>query len=170
MIAITARPEHRPQPESADPWVPFAFAAFCLVVLAANGTLIAIAVATWPGLETTDAFRKGLAYNTALATAREQEALGWRGELVFAPTRPGRGRLELELSDAAGRPIERAQVRAAFSRPAQAGHDFMVALSRHGGGVYALETAFPLAGAWDVRLLAEDNADRFGLAGRIMVP
>ena len=155
-------------------WVPLAFAVFCLAVLTANGTMIAIAIATWPGLETADAFRKGIGYNAALAAAREQVALGWRAELAFRPAGAGearRGRVELRLTDAAGRPIERAEVRADVVRPAHEGYDFAASFERGApGGVYALEAEFPLAGVWDVRLRAEDRQGLYQTTRRIVVP
>ncbi|MDP9134020.1 MAG: FixH family protein, partial [Actinomycetota bacterium] len=77
--------------------VPLAFAAFCLAVLVANGTLIGMAIATWPGLETADAFRKGIGYNAALTAAREQAALGWHAELAFKPAGEQRRRGRVEL-------------------------------------------------------------------------
>ena len=153
-------------------WVPLAFAAFCLAILAANGTMIALALTTWPGVETTDAFRKGIAYNAALAAAREQAALGWRAELAFRPAgeQPRRGRIELRLTDATGRPVGRAEVRADLVRPTRQGHDFTAFLERAPGGVYALETEFPLAGVWDVRLQAEDGQKLYQTTRRIVVP
>jgi nitrogen fixation protein FixH len=134
--------------------------------------MIALAITTWPGLETADAFRKGIGYNAALAAAREQAALGWRAELAFKPAaeQRRRGRVELRLTDAAGRPVERAEVRADLVRPTRQGHDFTVFLERAPGGIYALETEFPLAGIWDVRLLAEDRQKLYQTTRRIVVP
>lgn len=153
-------------------WVPLAFGAFCLAVLAANGTMIAIAIATWPGLETADAFRKGIGYNAALAAAREQAALGWRAELAFRPAagEPRRGRVEIRLTDAAGRPVERAEVRADLVRPTQEGHDFAAIFGGAPGGAYALDAEFPLAGVWDVRLRAGDGRGLYQTTRRIVVP
>ena len=76
-----------------------------------TATMIGLAFLTWPGLETADAYRKGIGYNAALEAAREQAALGWRVELAFVPAGDGpRGRLELRLADMLGQPIERAAV------------------------------------------------------------
>ena len=150
-------------------WPVLAFAASCLVVLLANGALVVLAVATWPGLQTEDAYQKGLAYNAALAAARDQAALGWRAELTFTPTAERRGRLEVRLEDAAGQPVERAEVRVDLVRPTQAGHDFSTFLDRAAGGVYAGETAFPLAGIWDVRLRAERGQKLYQATSRVFV-
>jgi nitrogen fixation protein FixH len=152
-------------------WVPLAFAAFCIAVLGANGTMIAIALTTWPGVETADAFRKGIAYNAALVAAREQAAMGWRAELSFEPAGGRRGRVELRLTDAAGRPVERAEVRADLVRPSHEGYDFTASFERGAtGGAYALEAEFPLPGVWDVRLRAEGRQGLYQATRRILVP
>ncbi|HEX8374901.1 MAG TPA: FixH family protein [Geminicoccaceae bacterium] len=152
-------------------WVPLAFAAFCLVVLVANGTMIAIALTTWPGVETADAFRKGIAYNATLAAAREQAGLGWRADLGYEPTGRRRGRVELHLTDAAGRPVERAEVRADLVRPVHEGYDFAASFERGAAsGVYALEAEFPLGGVWDVRLRIEGRQGLYQTSRRIVVP
>lgn len=151
-------------------WVPLAFGAFCLAVLAANATMIAIAVTTFPGLETADAFRKGIGYNAALAAAREQAGLGWRAEIDATPLGGRRLRVELRLADAAGRPVERADVRAELVRPTLHGHDFAETLERTAAaGVYALEADFPLPGIWDVRLRAEQGPRLYQTTRRVLV-
>ena len=160
----------RRRPSLTDHWILLTFGAFCLAVLAANGVMIALAITTWPGLATTDAYRKGIAYNQALAAAREQAALGWRAELAFRPKGERRGRLELRLADASGRPVERAEVRADLVRPAQGGQDFATFLGSDGSGTYATEVEFPLAGTWDVRLRAGDGRHSHQLTRRIVVP
>ena len=45
-----------------------------------------------------------------------------------------RGRLDLFLKNAAGIPIDRAEVRVSLVRPTQQGHDFDVLLDPRGGG------------------------------------
>jgi nitrogen fixation protein FixH len=160
---------HPPRPSRIDRWIPWIFAAFALVVLAANGAMIAIALSTWPGLETADAYNKGLAHNQTLEAARAQAALGWRAELAFAQTGERKGRLELRLEDAASAPIERADVRASLIRPAQHGHDFDMSLEPRGNGLYAGEVVVPLPGIWNVRLRIEGRQQVFRLQQRIVV-
>lgn len=169
-------PEREPP---AGKWVPrglqggrgylLLFAVFCAVVLAANATMIAIAVVTWPGLATADAYRKGMRYNAALEAAREQEALGWRADFAFTPLGERRGVVELRLVDSAGWPIEGAEVQARLLRPVLAGHDFTARLEPVGSGAYRLEADFPLAGAWDVRLQAAAGPKRYQTTQRVFV-
>ncbi len=150
-------------------WIPWAFVGFFVVVLGANGIMVFFAFDSWTGLATEDAYTKGLAYNEQIADARDQQSLGWKTELNFAPNGTQRGRLELNLKDRHGTPIEGASVMAAFVRPTHAGHDIELVLEPAGVGRYAAEIALPLAGQWDVRLRAEHERGDYRLERRIVV-
>ena len=56
--------------ERRSRWIPWAFVAFFGVVLAANAAMVVIALASWPGLETQQAYQRGLAYDDALPGRR----------------------------------------------------------------------------------------------------
>ena len=157
------------QPSRIDRWIPWMFVAFLAVVLAANGTLVAIALSTWTGLSTTDAYKKGLAYNQTLEAARAQAALGSQAELGFMQLEERRGRLDLFLKNAAGVPIDRAEVRVSLVRPTQQGHDFDVLLESRGGGQYTRIIDVPMAGIWDALIRAEKAQQVFQLQKRLLV-
>ena len=150
-------------------WIPWTFVAFFAVVLAANVILVVFAMATWSGLETDDAYRKGLRYNEQIAAVERQKALGWRADLAFAATGGRAGRLTLSLADRRGTPLDRAEVSAKLVRPTHSGYDFALALEGQGGGRYAAEVGFPLAGQWEARVTATRGADRYRLVRRISV-
>jgi nitrogen fixation protein FixH len=171
MIGTRLAPRQCSGPSPWDRWIPWAFVAFLGIVLAANGAMIGIAFLTWPGLETADAYRKGIAYNAALEAAREQAAQGWEVELAFVPVGTGpRGRLELRLVDMLGQPIERAVAYADLTRPTRAGHDFTIPLEPGAAGVYGKTLAFPLPGIWDVRVRAEQRSRTYWTTRRVFVP
>jgi nitrogen fixation protein FixH len=171
MIGAAIARRQRSDPSPWDRWIPWAFVAFLGVVLAANGAMIGIAFLTWPGLETADAYRKGITYHAALEVAREQAALGWEADLAFVPAGTGRhGRLELRLADMLGQPIERAAVHVDLIRPTRAGHDFTTPLEAAAAGVYAKTLAFPLPGIWDVRVQAEHRGRTYRTTRRVIVP
>ncbi len=150
-------------------WIPWAFVGFFLVVFGANGIMVFFAFNSWTGLATEDAYIKGLAYNEQIADARDQQTLGWKAELGFAPNGAQRGTLELDLKDRHGTPISGADVTAVFVRPTHAGHDLEITLENAGGGLYAAEVALPLAGQWDVRLRAEHERGGYRVERRIVV-
>ena len=151
-----------------DRWIPWTFVAFFAVVFAANGTMVAIGFATWTGVTTDDAYRKGLAYNRVLAAARDQEALGWRADLGFEADGPTRGRVGLALADRDGRPLPGALVRARFVRPSHQGHDFELPLPAAGeAGRYGAKVELPLPGVWEVRVSAARDGWIYRLTERI---
>ena len=50
---------------------------FGVIIFTASGMLVYQATSSWTGLETTDAFRKGLKYNQQLSKLEAQNKLGW---------------------------------------------------------------------------------------------
>jgi nitrogen fixation protein FixH len=150
-------------------WIPWVFVAFFGVVLVANVTLLVAALHTWTGLETTDAYERGLAYNRALAAAAEREALGW--QVTFAFTREGdrRGVIEVGIEDRFGNFLQKAEVTARFVRPTQEGYDRTVTLEHQYGARYSAEVELPLAGQWEVRLSAAERGQQYQLSRRIFV-
>lgn len=150
-------------------WIPWVFFGLFLLVLAVNGTMITIAVSTFTGLETTNAYEKGLAYNSRLDALAEQESLGWRADFVTTPKGEQRVALVFELSDQLGNPITSADVEATLLRPVQEGHDLKVHLDDQGNGSYAADVDLPLAGQWDIQLTAKARNKTYRLANRIHV-
>ncbi len=145
-------------------WIPWTFVGGFGVVFGANVALILFSLGSWTGLETTDAYRKGLAYNDVLAAAEAQAARGWSAQIVY-----GDGRLEVRLSDADGRGLEGLAVTATFVRPTHEGDDVTVLLAAEGAGRYGVPVALPNAGNWDVRLRAEGIGKPWFASQRIWV-
>ncbi len=130
------------------------------VVLLANGALAYFAFASFSGLSTEDAYRKGLAYNRTLEQAAAQQALGWRVAVAAGLEGDDKARLEVEVRDRGGRPVNGLMVAGELRRPAVAGHDRWVALDAVGAGRYGAEVALPLRGQWDLYLTLEDRSGR----------
>ena len=155
------------EPEGRSGWIPWAFVAFFGVVLATNAVMLWLAFTTWTGIETENAYQKGLAYNRALAAAKAQDALGWWVELDIAAEGERTARLELMLADRHGDLIEDAQVSAAFVRPTHEGHDLELAVPHFHAGLYRAEAALPLAGVWELNLLAQSGGDTYRISRRV---
>lgn len=153
-------------------WYPWLFAAGMLVVVLVNAVMIALAVGTFPGLSTEDAYRKGLAYNRTLAAAREQDGPGWRAEVTYAgaalTAHPGELRVRLTGRDGAGLPG--LAVRALLIRPVHGGTDVAVRLDDRGDGVYGAAVALPAAGQWDAWVHAEGGGAEWQTTRRLVVP
>jgi nitrogen fixation protein FixH len=136
---------------------------FFAVVMAANGAFVFFALRTHPGIESEDAYRKGLTFNRTIAAAERQNALGWKGAATYAG-----GTLRATIADAAGRPVTGLVAEVLFRRPVAEGNDVAAALTERAEGVYAAAVTLPLKGQWDVVIEARrrDGA-RFAFETRL---
>jgi len=153
-------------------WYPYIFLGAFGVVLAVNLVMITSAIGTFSGLETEQAYLKGIAYNHTLAAAEAQKRLGW---VVAAEIEPGSPlshstTILASFLDETGRPIDGLTVEARFIRPTAAGHDRQDLLTPQGNGRYSLNASLPLAGIWDLRVDAHRDGQSYQLTRRITVP
>lgn len=131
------------------------FLGFFLAVFVVDGFFIYQAVSTFGGIETPDAYKKGVAYNDAIAKDEQQSRLGWTDEvsIVGAPQR-----LRVALHGRDGAAVARKRLVATIGRPATDRFDATLDLSETAAGVY--EAALPVAaeGTWIVDLNAYDGS------------
>ncbi len=142
---------------------------FAAIVFLVNGIMITTAVKTWTGLAVNGAYERGLTYNQTLEQARAQAALGWKSQIAFERAASPGGMLSFTLQDAAGLPINGAQVEVVLFRPTQEGSDFRAYLSGTGNGVYHTELTFPAAGVWDAYLAARVGNASYERRERLLV-
>lgn len=128
--------------------------AFFAVIFAVNGIMVFIALDTFTGVHTDDAYRSGRDYNDVIDAARSQTDRGWAVTMAHEVTE-GTVRLAVTFQDKAARPVEGLTVTAELWRPTQAGFDRELVLEPAGAGRYAGAIDLPLAGQWEIRLLAE---------------
>jgi nitrogen fixation protein FixH len=150
-------------------WIPWLFVAFFAVVVAVNGTMIWLALASWTGLATNQPYDRGLTYNRNLDAAARQAALGWRPVLAARIGADG-GEVELTLADAAAQPIGGAEIVVSFERPTSEGLDFAVTLQAVAPGVYRGRFAPPAAGAWNLHATMRRGQDLFVHEQRVVLP
>ncbi|HEY5598161.1 MAG TPA: FixH family protein [Kiloniellales bacterium] len=142
--------------------------AFFGLVIAVNAVFIVLALGSWSGLSTDDAYRRGLAYNETLSQADAQRALGWQARLTLEPLADGQARLSAAFADSAGTPLVDLAVSGELRRPTSAAADRPVTLSARGPGLYAVDLALPLRGQWDASLRAESRDGKmFVVEGRL---
>lgn len=150
-------------------WIPAIFFGMFAVIIAANGTMVFVAMNTWRGLQTENAYEKGVAYNQALEARDRQVALGW--DLGVEVKTPGgqHANVRIALADAQGAPLIADRVRVGFVRPTQEGYDSIHELTGHGDGTYSASADLPLPGLWELRIVAEKGANALHETRRIMV-
>lgn len=127
----------------------FAVLGFFALVTGVNGIMIYKALTTFGGVETPDAYRKGLAYNQRIAAERAQAELGWQDEVSYsAPDRA----LTLLLKDRDGRPVSGASVTATVGRSATNSFDQTLAMSESSDGRYQAAVDGLGPGTWIVNV------------------
>ncbi len=155
--------------DSASWWIPWTFFVFFAVMFVANGTMVYYAVTTFSGVETNNAYRRGLQYNKKLEAAAVQRALGWTAALEVEQRPPLAARITLDLSDRDDRALDGANVAVTFIRPTHEGSDFAATLSSAGAGRYRMDASFPLPGQWDVRLDIDHPRGSYAMKERIFI-
>lgn len=154
-------------------WVLKAFILSFGVIFAVNGLLTYYAFTSWSGLETKNAYDKGLAHNQTLANAQAQARLGWQVAVLYetsaadGPTRAGV--LTVKVNDKQGQGVDGLAGTALLWRPTHEGSDQRAVLAAIGSGVYRSEVNVPAAGQWDVRLELTGAAQPYRLRRRIVI-
>jgi len=131
------------------------FLGFFATVFVVDGFMIYKAVSTFGGIETQDAYRRGLAYNERIAAGAEQERLGWSDELSFVAEGE---RVRVALADKNGVPVEGVALTASIGRPATDRFDRQLAFTQTGSGTYEAQAADLQPGWWTVELQANSAA------------
>ena len=110
-----------------------------------------------------DYYRKALAWDGVQAQQRVNAGLGWTVQPRFAEGAGGGAPsvLEATVVDAAGRPLEGAQVSVTAIHNAFAGHPIALTLAPSGRGVYAGRAEFPRAGLWELRFKVTQGGRSF---------
>ncbi len=151
----------RPARQRQRGWyIPWLFVGFFLVVFAANGVLVYIALTTYTGLETKNHFIKGINYNHALQGARAQAERGWQVKPDFVSTGERTGLVTVSLKDKHGNLLSGSIVSVTFYRPTAQGNDVDLTLPYMGDGRYGQNVELPLSGVWDLKLwIRHDTGD-----------
>ncbi len=150
-------------------WIPWALVGIFVVFLIADSVMVYLASRTWTGLETQNAYEKGLAYNETIAAAEAQAALGWRVDIEAGLADEGEAWVEVRLEDRGGRPIAAQQVSARLVRPTSEGHDREAILTALGGGRYRGKIELPLPGVWDLDVRIEHAGDIYHASRRVFL-
>lgn len=133
-------------------------AGFFAVIFAVNIFFAFVALDTWSGFESKDAYSAGLAFNDTLDARQQQRSRGWEGAVRAVSNPDGSYELLAEFKDKNGEPLSSLAVVADVIRPTHAGYDLRLEMSPVGNGIYTAALQLPLDGIWDVHLNAEGAA------------
>ena len=158
--------------ERRSRWIPWTFVGFFVVLAAIQGVMIWFAIESFSGLTAEDAYQRGITYNQTIAVKEAEQALGWRASLTWQADRSaaGKGRLELQLLDRLGQPLQGAEIRARLRRPVGPETATSAVLVASGPGTYGADLSLPLRGQWDVDLDMTTASGNDHLTDRIFAP
>lgn len=141
------------------------------VVIAVNGLFVFLSLRSFPGVETEDAYRKGLGYDRVIADGAAQRARRWTVSIAWQPGGPARGRVAVAARGPDGKPIGGLGGKVVFRRPVHGGEDRAVALAEGPLGTYAAALVLPGPGNWEVELrLSRAGQPDYLQRERIVVP
>ena len=131
-------------------------AGFFLIIFAVNGLLAYLALSTNTGLETNDAYKKGVAYNEDIARAKGQDNTKLSVSIAADPQPDKLVRLSVRVRDASDAPYMDKKISVLFFRPTKEGYDKQIMLKEKKPGVYRGNIMLPLRGIWDMKLEIKD--------------
>jgi len=141
------------------------------IIFAVNGVMTYIALTTFSGIETPNAYQTGRDYNQTLEAAAAQRALGWDVSFEETFTASGDGAqavIAITFEDATGAPVTGLEGELIFWRPVARGADVTAQLTEQAPGRYTAETALPARGHWEMRLLMQrETAEPYYLEKRV---
>ena len=114
------------------------FIGFFATIFLVNGIMVYEALSTFGGLETPDAYRKGLAYNQRIAEGEAQEQRGWRDKPRLR-SRDAAG--TRRLTEPAGAGVPGLVIAGEIGRPATDRFDRKLEFTQTGPGTYEAEAA-----------------------------
>jgi len=150
-------------------WIPATFVLAFLVVLGVNITLVVMAVRTFSGLETNSAYDQGLGYNTTLAEAAQNAAIGWHADIAITAPDAAQRHLAVTMTDRSGTPLPDLTIKVMLVRPTNAGLDEVILLQPLDHGRYQADFKPSALGNWDLRLRAERAGTKWQYSERIVL-
>lgn len=138
------------QPRPSDSFIPLYIVAFFLVITAVLATFVYIAVSSYRGVVTDDAYEKGVAYNKVIAQAEAQAASGYTLRIEQSA-----GGVTVHALDAKGDAVPAKAVKIWFYRPTQDGMDRHESMARQPDGAFGISTLGMARGLWEARVYAD---------------
>lgn len=139
----------------------FILIGFFGVMLVANLTMVYFAMDSWTGLTAKKSYAQGIQYNTTLADAERQKALGWSLNVESTLGRDGQASFRMMLADKTGAPLRGHQVKAVLQRPTHENDDHQVTFAQQADGAYIAAVDGVAQGNWKLLIqFLDNNGDR----------
>lgn len=127
--------------------------AFFGVIMAVNAVFLYSALSTHTGVVANEPYRKGLTYNERIEADRQQNELGWQGDVVLEPSGEA---IAISLLDRNGRPLTGLAMTARIGRPSTSDLDIRVDMKETAPGRYDAKLSKLEAGTWQIDVEARE--------------
>lgn len=134
--------------------VAIAFVAFFGLIIIADVIMVRLAITTFGGVETTDAYRKGLNYNENIEISRAMANRGWQSRAKF--DRDHRT-IVVQLADADGKPLNHLNVAVELGRAATNRYDKALQLKLNNDDSFSAAWPEAKPGRWIVSTTVKDR-------------
>jgi nitrogen fixation protein FixH len=133
--------------------------AFFAVIITVNLIMVRLAISTFGGVDTENAYQAGLAFSREIAAARAQEARNWRVDAKISPRGADGVTINLAPKDGAGRPLWDVDLMVALAHPTDRRQDHVASLNKIGPGLYRGDADVP-PGQWDLLIEIAKGGER----------
>ncbi len=124
------------------------FLIFFGIIFIVNGRMIYLSQSSWTGLETYDAYRKGVKYNQQLSKSEAQNKRGWTMTITHKQLSNGGVSLTATPKDKNGEYLSGLKLSVLLKRPTHEGIDVHFPLTETGLGVYSGKSQKIPLGKW----------------------
>lgn len=151
------------KPPSTFSWWALVPAGLLLCMLGGLITMAVVASSDPSFAVEPDYYQKAIHWDDHRAQQAANTRLGWKLNLDVQPesTAAGQTRLQVDLADARGTPLTRAQLQVEAFHNARAAQPFGGTMVETRPGVYSLTLPMRRAGVWEVRFTAQHRGERF---------
>jgi nitrogen fixation protein FixH len=132
---------------------------FFIIIAAVNATMVTLAVRTFGGLETENAYKAGLEFARSISYAKAQQTRDLKVDIVSSRQEGGRTNFTLTAEGPEITASSPLTARLEFRHPADKRHDHTIELQRISPGVFAGAHQIE-PGQWNVRVSLERGGER----------
>ncbi len=146
-------------------YIPWLIVGFFVVIAGVLFTFAYVAITTYRGVVTDQAYEKGVAYNDVIARAQAQDEKGWESTIdVHSRV------MTFRLVDRRGDAVRVDAVKLTMFRPTQAGIDRDYTMHAQSNGTYTADMSdLPAIGIWEARIKAQTQHGEYQASKRVVM-
>lgn len=143
--------------------------AFFVVVAVVNGTMLRLALKTFPGVDAENAYKAGLAFNSQISAAEEQARRDWHVDVGINPR--GNGiQLDIRVRPSEGKLPDRLAFKGKLAHPVVRSRDIVLEANELSPGRFVVPIDVE-SGQWQLEFAISDRSIvMFRSTNRLFIP